>query len=86
MSSCRAQYKQQYKADGSLSGNAGSGGQFALTGKWNVAADGKICVDIAGSEDFKIANCNIVWKVGDKYFGSANDAPETVVRERQYGK
>jgi hypothetical protein len=79
-------YSQQNKADGTIAGTAGNNGQFTLTGTWKIDDSGKYCHDVAASGGLKFNNCSVIWKAGDRYFASADDAPASPVRERQFVK
>jgi hypothetical protein len=79
-------FSQTNKPDGSISGTAGNGGQFTLSGTWKIDDGGKYCHDVAASGGLRFNNCNVIWKADNRYFASADDAATTAVRERQFVK
>ena len=79
-------YSQMNKADGSINGSAGHGGQWRLSGTWKIDDAGKYCHDVASTGGLNFNNCVFIWKADGKYFGSADDAPATAVRERKFVK
>lgn len=79
-------YTEQHRPDGTISGRAGSSGQFSLGGTWKIDDAGKLCLDVVPQSGPRLTSCAFIWKAGDKYFVAPNDDPNTAVRERKYTK
>ena len=80
-------YSQRNKPDGTVDG-AGGGGRFTLSGTWRIDDSGKYChiVEASGPGGLKFNVCSLIWKTGDRYFASNDDAEATAVRERKFVK
>ena len=79
-------YSQLNKVDGTIGGTAGNSGQFTLSGTWKIDDAGKFCQDVAASGGLRFNNCVFIWKAESRYFASADEAPGTAARERQFVK
>ena len=82
-----ADYTQQNKPDGSVSGNAQSArGSAGLYGTWKIEDSGKLCLDLKTTSGGTLQSCFFVWTLGDKYFSTVEDVAATEARPIQFIK
>ena len=82
-----ATYRQQNKADGSVSGNGQSPrGSFGLFGTWKIDDAGKLCLDLKTTAGGGLESCFFVWALGNKYFSTTAEAPDTEARPIEFEK
>ena len=82
-----ADYTQQNKPDGSVSGNAQSTrGSAGLYGTWKIEDSGKLCLDLKTTSGGSLQSCFFVWTLGDKYFSTLEDTAATDARPIQFIK